>query len=226
MNYLSAHNHHHLDEQYEPTETALDNCSDTLLWEQFRQGNKAAFDCIYDRLFQTLCSYGDKICDDKSLVEDTIQDLFIYLWTKRTRLGKTNAIKFYLFRCLRRNLIRAMSREKKRPDPFSVVEKYHCHFQLSLKKSSAPAFEENELRDKLTRALHRLTDRQKEAIYLKFYNNLSFQEVAAVMEIEVRSVYNLIGRTIDILRADVQHFEVPASTLLIPFILSFLLEAI
>nr|WP_262918759.1 sigma-70 family RNA polymerase sigma factor [Tunicatimonas sp. TK19036] len=194
------------------------------MWEEFKLGNKQAFDYIYDQFFQSLCYYGDKICDDKNLVEDVVQDLFIYLWARKERLGKTTAIKFYLFRCLRRKLIRVVSQEKKRPDPFSTLKKESIPFQLSLQQHTTHTVEEDQLYDKLTQALYQLTERQKEAIYLKFYNNLSFQEVAAVMEIEVRSVYNLIGRTVDILRKNLNQTEVSITTLMV-LMLSFLLSA-
>lgn len=198
--------------------------SDAELWEQFRLGNKKAFDEIYDKFFQSLCCYGDRICDNKSLVEDVVQDLFIYLWTEKGRLGKTDSIKFYLFCCLRRKLIRVLAREKRRGDTFSSLKKENLSFRLALKTNSIPAPEDEEKHVKLTLALTRLTDRQKEAIYLKFYNNLSFQEVASVMEIEVRSVYNLISRTIDTLREDLKHKELSAAKIifLLPFLLSSL----
>lgn len=176
---------------------------DAQLWELFKAGDKKAFDIIYDRLFQPLCGYGDKICEDKNLVEDVIQDLFISLWTRRGNLGGTDSIKFYLFRCLRRMLIRRMQQEEKRNSPYSSASRTNFQLELSAKAPSVAISEEEEERKQiLSQALHKLTDRQREAIYLKFYNNLSFQEVAEVMEIEVRSVYNLVGRTIDILRAD------------------------
>ena len=192
-------------------------CSDARLWEQFTLGNKAAFDTIYDRHFQSLCTYGDRICDDKGLVEDVVQDLFIYLWTRKERLGQTNAIKFYLFRCLRRKLMRVLTQQQRRPDRYALLETDDHRFQLSLQRSSELPLEE-ELRDQLEAALAQLTNRQKEAIYLRFYNNLSFQEVAAIMDLEVRSVYNLVGRTIAILRGELRH-PVPSAAWLVALLI-------
>ena len=198
-----------------------DGHSDALLWEKFKAGSKEAFDEIYEKFFQPLCSYGDKVCPDKSLVEDVVQDVFIHLWKKKEGLGGTNTIKFYLFLCLKRRLLRVLSQEKKRPHTISDV--YRFDLMLKLPPDVSPEAEEMQIR--LATALKQLTDRQKEAIYLKFYNTLSFQEVASIMDIEVRSVYNLIGRTIDILRADLKHSKLSASSLL-SFIFLFLPELI
>lgn len=195
--------------------------SDAPLWEEFKVGSKEAFDEIYEKFFQPLCSYGDKICPDKSLVEDVIQDVFIHLWTKKENLGSTSTIKFYLFLCLKRRLLRVLSQEKKRPHTISDVYR----FDLTLKVSPDVPSEAEEMQVRLADALKQLTNRQKEVIYLKFYNNLSFQEVASIMGIEVRSVYNLIARTIDILRTDLRHSELSAPSLL-SFIFLFLPELI
>ncbi len=201
---------------------AYEQISDAQLWEYFREGDKKAFDLIYDRHFQSLCWYGDKICQDKALVEDVVQDLFIYLWTRRIQLGPTDAIKFYLFRCLRRKLLRTMEQEGKRLANSSE----NMDFALELSSIIEVNTEEEERKLKLLAgALHRLTDRQREAIYLKFYNNLSFQEVATVMNIEVRSLYNLIGRTIDILREDFKEnkaLEMVSFTLIFSLLISSL----
>jgi RNA polymerase sigma factor (sigma-70 family) len=59
---------------------------------------------------------------------------------------------------------------------------------------------EVERNKKLTHSLHSLTKRQREAIFLKFFNQLSYHEVAVIMDLHVDSVYNLISKSIDILR--------------------------
>jgi RNA polymerase sigma factor (sigma-70 family) len=53
----------------------------------------------------------------------------------------------------------------------------------------------------MVKALNSLTKRQKEAITLKFYDGLSYQEVAVLMAMSVRATYNLIYRAIEVLRS-------------------------
>ena len=52
----------------------------------------------------------------------------------------------------------------------------------------------------LSAALHNLSSRQREAIYLKFYQKLSSQEIADTLEIDINSLYNLISKSIEALR--------------------------
>ena len=61
----------------------------------------------------------------------------------------------------------------------------------------------------VSKALHVLTKRQQEAIYLKFYCNLSYKEVATAMSISVDSIYNLISKAIDDLQLELNKVPVP-----------------
>ncbi len=45
-----------------------------------------------------------------------------------------------------------------------------------------------------------LTKRQREAIFLKFYNDLSYSDIASIMDLQVDSVYNVISKAIESLR--------------------------
>ena len=55
-----------------------------------------------------------------------------------------------------------------------------------------------------------LSERQREAIYLKFYQNMSFEEIALMMDISPRAVYKLIYRAIEVLQ---KSYPLPPSTL-------------
>jgi RNA polymerase sigma factor (sigma-70 family) len=60
----------------------------------------------------------------------------------------------------------------------------------------------------VNKALSALTKRQQEAIYLKFYSDLSYKEVAAMMSISVDSIYNLISKAIDSLQHELNKVPV------------------
>jgi RNA polymerase sigma factor (sigma-70 family) len=56
----------------------------------------------------------------------------------------------------------------------------------------------------LSAALNKLSSRQREAIYLKFYQKLSSQEIADTLQIDINSLYNLISKAIEALRQAIQ----------------------
>jgi RNA polymerase sigma factor (sigma-70 family) len=84
----------------------------------------------------------------------------------------------------------------------SLSDRESYGFDFAPSKEEALIEEEWEIErnKKIRNSLHSLTKRQREAIFLKFFNQLSYHEVAAIMDLHVDSVYNLISKAIDVLR--------------------------
>lgn len=178
--------------------------SDQELWREFRAGNRLAFSHIYRQYIQCLFNYGMKVAEDAELVEDSIQELFIYLWKTRENLGDTDAIKFYLFKALRRRIV--TSREESlriSKNKISAAEGQEAA-EFSHEQYLVSRQLEEEQYHKLSLSLNALTKRQREAITLKFYDNLSFQEVSEVMSLNIKSTYNLVSKALDALKENSQ----------------------
>ena len=173
---------------------------DAILWRQFKEGDRQVFSCIYRQHIQALYSYGMKVAEDTELVEDCIQELFIYLWKTRENLSDTDSIKFYLFKSLRRRIISTREETLRLHKKTEGAAKGRETAELSYEHLLVSRQAEAEQREKLTNSLNALTKRQREAIILKYYDNLSFQEVAEVMSLNIKSTYNLISKAIDALK--------------------------
>ena len=158
-------------------------------WECFRAGDAQALGRMYDQYILLLYRYGHKLTTDRSLVEDCIQDVFAELWKRRDRISPTTSVKFYLFRALRQKIVRQRKYQSRRLAEDAIAV---SHESLA---TADPSFTEDQLQA-LRQALAHLSPRQKEAIYLKFYNRLSNDEIAAVMEIDKRTVYNLVSQAL------------------------------
>ncbi len=89
----------------------LSKSQNTSLWNTFRQGDREAFQRIYELHARELVSYGYRITSNVQLIEDSLHDLFIELWQSRENLSETDSIKFYLFRSLRNKIQRAQQQD-------------------------------------------------------------------------------------------------------------------
>ncbi len=58
-----------------------------------------------------------------------------------------------------------------------------------------------EQKDKLQQALNQLTDQQKEVIFLRFYNGMSYKEIEEILSINRQSVRNHVYRGMETLRS-------------------------
>jgi RNA polymerase sigma factor (sigma-70 family) len=174
--------------------------TDQQLWAQFKSGDRGAFASIYQQHFAGLYNYGLKIQRSKELVKDQIQELFIALWDRREHLGETNAIKLYLYTSLRRRLTDQLNSKHPFHTAQVVSDHYHFEFVHSIESQMIMDLEHQHRNEKLLRSLNQLSQRQKEAIFLRYYENMSCADIAAVMGIQVNSTYVLLSQALDLLR--------------------------
>ena len=177
---------------------------DSEIWTSFKQGDKKALDYVFEKYVRLLYAYGAKITSNTSLVEDSIQDLFVELWHRRASLSDVTSIKFYLLKSLRRKIVRNLAKINEIGVDESTLEDYEMEVEFSQEFKIIQEQVSLEQRDKLFKALALLTKRQREAIYLKFYEKISYEEIAEIMNLGIKSTYNLIGKAIDILRNNIK----------------------
>jgi RNA polymerase sigma factor (sigma-70 family) len=184
--------------------------TDAQIWQAFRDGNEEAFAYIYTSNAPLLYNYGRHMVNDPHLIEDCLHDLFVHIHTNRKTLGPTDAIKFYLFRSLRRRVTESVRRQLNYSKEVSPEQDYNFEVVLSPEQQII-SDQSNFLQDsQLTEALNLLPKRQREALYLLYYNGLSYKEIAVIMDAEVRTVYNQVHNALNNLK---KHFH-PAILLL------------
>jgi RNA polymerase sigma-70 factor (ECF subfamily) len=168
---------------------------DEKLWNDLRSGSKEAFEYLYRNYVGILYNYGFKICQDKMLTKDAIQEVFLSLLTKYDKVNLTNAIKFYLFKSLRIEIFKKLKAEQRFTDILSVDPEF------SMQYSAEDKMIEDEITmiriRELAQVIELLPRRQKECIYLRFYEGMTYQEISDIMDIEVSSVYKMLYKAIE-----------------------------
>nr|WP_232325412.1 sigma-70 family RNA polymerase sigma factor [Pedobacter panaciterrae] len=172
-------------------------------WVSFKSGNWNAYVELYNTHFKILNNYGHKFTNNTELIEDAVHDLFVELWSKRTKLGNPISVRNYLYKSLRNLLFRKMEKQKR----FVLVGEnadYPFHFEAS----SDTIFIENEseqiLQSKIKTVIQSLPSRQQEIIYLRFYEGLDYEEIADIMGLNKTSAYKLLYKAINKLQENVK----------------------
>ncbi|MDB5200165.1 MAG: polymerase, sigma-24 subunit, subfamily [Chitinophagaceae bacterium] len=170
---------------------------DIILWDHFRNGDAESFVSLFKNYYSDLFNYGCKITDDHAIIEDCIQELFIDLW--RTQ-GKAEilSLKAYFFRAFKFKLIKAIGKAGK---TISLLPEIHQNeFEISHEMLLINDQENAALAQKVFNAMQELSARQKEIIYLKFHQNLSYEEVGEIMNINYQAARNLVYQAIKVLK--------------------------
>ncbi|MFV0590204.1 MAG: RNA polymerase sigma factor [Draconibacterium sp.] len=176
--------------------------SDKRLWDRFLAGDSESFQLIYEKSIQDLFAYGNSFCQDEEVVKDCIHDLFIEIHSKRTKLGSTDKILPYLMVIFKRLLYRRLRKMQERRS----LNIEQLPFVLDIGEETEPGKEDTfEL---LKTALGELTERQREAIHLRYISDLSYEELAKVMHLNYQTSRNLIFRAIQKLRVVLNESDV------------------
>lgn len=168
-------------------------------WTLFLQGDKHAFSEIYLAFHDDLYRYGIKLRRDPETVNDCIQNLFLKLWKNRNNLKPVRDIKPYLFRSLRNHIIDTLELEKQTFPINQEVEELHS-IEFNAEDFMISGQIEKERQEKVIHLLNQLSHRQRHAIYLRYFEEMEFESISQVMNMNVQSVRNSIYRGLQVMR--------------------------
>jgi len=170
---------------------------DITLWESFRKGDREAFATLFREHYELLFRYGSKFTTDAELLEDCIQELFIELWQAKSQ-APVHSVRAYLLKSLKYKLLKVF---RKKGKFLPLQENMDNNFEWSHENFLIAAQESQEKKQRVLGALGRLSGRQKEIIYLKYYQNLSYDEVSEIMNINYQVARNLLYQAIKSLKS-------------------------
>ncbi len=164
--------------------------------ENIINNDRAAYEKLYVDYFKKFYNYGRKFTGNTSLIEDSIQDVFLDIWAKKQKLPQIKSFNSYVFSAFRYTLLRKIKEENKivNREQFETEPEFSIDYPLMNQEANP------ELQFKLQKALDALTPRQREAIFLRFYQNFSFGEVADILNISVKATYKIMARSLAVLK--------------------------
>lgn len=178
---------------------------DTLLWAEMRSGDKGAFNLIFEDNVGYLTNYGKTFTSDWDLIDDCIQEVFCRIWTLRQKIKGTDNIRFYLMASFRNELMKSLKKRKRINLMSSIAELdvKTASFNISSEHLLFLEQENTSLQYNIKKTFEKLTSRQKEIIYLKYYNELSFEEISEVMQLSKKAIYNALSKAMITFRKEI-----------------------
>ncbi len=172
-------------------------------WNYLMQGDRKGLFELYRLFYRYLFDYGKYITPDEDLVKDCIQALFLQLWEKRENLSSANNVRHYIVISFKRSLLVSMQKQQALHSITVGDSIYDDFYREDSVEDALINAQENENKiAKLGKAILKLPARQRELIYLKYYKGLSYEEIAVLSQINVRTAYNQIHTAIQSLRKD------------------------
>jgi RNA polymerase sigma factor (sigma-70 family) len=166
---------------------------DIQVWMHLKGGNEIALGKLIKKYFNHLQNYGYKFVKDDDFVKDCVQEVFIEIWQRREKISIPDSVKAYLLSCVRRKVVREGFRQNIIKDENERnLENNIESFDTSAEWAIIEQENLSEITEKVNKSISKLPKRQREVLYLQYYQNLNREEIAQIMDINSQSVSNLL----------------------------------
>lgn len=174
------------------------------LFSKFKEGDKHAFSFFYEFYINDLYAYGISLGGEREVVKDTIQDIFLKIYFEEKNFSSVDHLKYFLLKSLKNRLYNIY--KSKAVSTSTGITEDVLSFSITTTVLDRIINEEDRtiIKQQVDDLLSKLTDRQKEAIYLRFIQELEYEEIAEIMDITQHAARKLISRSLKRLKDDEQ----------------------
>ncbi len=168
----------------------FNECGDEKLLEFVAAGSREAFAALVKRHLGNSYKNAFKFLRSKEDAEDVVQECFLKLWKSPQKFDSKFGVKFstWFYQIIRN---RSLDFLKKRREEFIKND-----FDIEdSSKNQLQIVEENLENIRLEEAVEKLSDDQKRAINLFFYEDRKHKEAAQIMGLSLKAFQSLLMRS-------------------------------
>ena len=150
---------------------------------------------LYDSYVDDLYAYGKALGVLHEDLQDIIHDVFLHIMDHYTGLNicDNKQVKFYLLKCLKNKVV---SNARKNMEIYNIENLNDSDFPIYVTGLDLLINKEErtKLMNRIEKMLQCLTPRQREAIYLRYMQELSYEEIAEMLHITEKGSRKLVSR--------------------------------
>ena len=175
-----------------------------FLWDKIKLGDEKAFNLLVRELFPCLCNFAQRMLNNLSESEETVEDVFIHLWQNKEKINLKGSIKSYLYQSVHNLAINKLEHFKTlrfQPNKTTSQEEWkQIHHSFITDDAFIQMFEANETENIILRAMEELPEKCREIFRLSRFENLSNKEISDQLNISQNTVRVQIFRAIAFLK--------------------------
>ena len=156
-------------------------------------GNHAAMDYLFDNYYNSLCNHALRLVKDATAAEDVVQEVMMTIWKKRTQINIESSLKAYLYRSVTNRSLNHL--RDKRNQVEEIEDKY-----LDVSADVEEKIYYNETQQIIMNEVNKLSPRCRQIFIMNRIDQMKYKEIAAELEISVKTVEHHIAKGLHILR--------------------------
>lgn len=176
-----------------------------------RDGDEYAFEMLFREYYQQLTRFCWRYVKSKAVAEEIVQDVYSDIWENREELSLVGCMRPYLYKVVRNRSLNHLKHEE-------VKSRYDRQW-MDQKETPMIKYRddhrEQQIREAINKAIEELPPRSKMTYKLHRHDGLTYEEIAEVMGVSVKTVESQMTRTLKILRERLAY--------LLPFLLTVLI---
>ena len=174
---------------------SLTSMTDEELMRKFQKGKESAYNEIVARYKNKLLNHIYYFVKDRSLAEDIVQDAFVRVYLNKDKYTDIAKVSTWIY-TIANNLAKTQLTKNSRMDKFSITGKDGAKdFEINdTHASTDTAILRDELKKKLMDSIDALEEKFREIIVMRDIDQLSYEDIAEVLDIPVGTVKSRLNR--------------------------------
>ena len=191
-----------------PAGASDENAKDVRLMLLVSAGDTAAFEELVERHQRLVVGTVARMLGNNSEVEDISQQVFVRVWRSAKRYVPRAKFTTWLLKITRNLVFNELRRRSRHAQTSLQPETEESERPIRDERAIAPdaALLEQELQEAVEAAIARLPETQRMAVVLRRYDELSYEEIAEILDQSVPAVKSLLFRARTELRARLSRY--------------------
>lgn len=168
---------------------------DRVYIEAVHDGDPERFTEFVTEYIDQLTRYAFSFLGDEDAAHDIVQDVFARIWQLGTDWNPDVKVAPYLFLAVRRRSLNMLRDDNVRKKAHEALV---GHLENTL--VSHDPYSDVALAAKVAQEIEKLTDRQRDALRIRYGQGLKMREVAEILGIDIKSAERLVARGLEALR--------------------------
>ena len=152
---------------------------ETELMLRVKVGDRAAFAELYGLYQKPLVNYLYRLCFNRALAEDLLQETFLRIWKAATTYEPTAKVSTYVFRIARNLFLNEAARRREMALESADKE---------MRADPASDLKRREIQSAVQKAIEALPEGERECLLLSEYNGFKYAEISEILGIPVGTV--------------------------------------
>ena len=161
-------------------------------------GKADSFNILIGRYEDKIRRYSRKFLSDNVDIDDVLQNIFLKAYENIQSFDTKRKFSSWLYRIAHNELVNTL--KKKRRNPLSFFDLDIIFPQYFYDNSLNQQIDRKDMQEIINKCLDKLGTKYREPIILYYFENLSYQEIAEIMQIPVSTVGIRIKRAKDAIK--------------------------